>query len=118
MEFFETLNYYFAKNLHEFLELNKNLVDVISIPRVNKVNGLTEEHIYKWRWFVDDRGWVNWPDYQTRICANKKDIKWANKVHERLVGWKTIANLPKGYELLHPKTIDRQEKQNEFYNKI
>ena len=80
----ETLNYYFMKNLHEFLELNKGIVDLISVPRVNKVNGLTQSHIDKWRWFVDDNGWVNYPDYQTRICANKKDIQWKNKVHERL----------------------------------
>ena len=61
---------------------------------------------------------INYPDYQTRICANKKDIEWKNKVHERLTGWKTIANLPEGYDLIHPKTIDRQEKQNKFYNTL
>lgn len=116
----ETLNYYFAKNIHEFLEMNKGIVDVISVPRVNKVNGLTEEHIYKWRWFVDDKGWVNWPDYQTRICANKKEIVWINKVHERLHGFKTSAQLPalEEWSLTHIKDIERQEKQNSFYNKI
>ena len=116
----ETLNYYFAKNLHEFLEMNKGIVDVISVPRVNKVNGLTEEHIYKWRWFVDDKGWVNWPDYQTRICANKKEIVWINKVHERLSGFKTSAQLPalEEWSLTHIKDIDRQEKQNNFYNTL
>ena len=116
----ETLNYYFAKNIHEFLELNKNIVDVISVPRVNKVNGLTEEHIYKWRWFVDDKGWINWPDYQTRICANKDDIWWINKVHERLNGFKTSAQLPalEEWSLTHIKDINRQEKQNKFYENL
>jgi hypothetical protein len=61
---------------------------------------------------------INYEDYQTRICVNKKDIEWKNKVHERLTGWKTIANLPQGYELIHPKTIDRQERQNNYYNTI
>ena len=105
-------------NIHSVLEMNKGLVDVIALPRINTVEGLTRSHIDKWRWFVDDNGWVNYPDYQTRICANKKEIKWANKVHERLTGWKTIANLPEGYDLIHPKTIDRQEKQNNFYNTL
>jgi len=116
----ETLNYYFAKNIHEFLELNKGIVDVISVPRVNKVNGLTEEHIYQWRWFVDDKGWVNWPDYQTRICANKDDIWWINKVHERLNGFKTSAQLPalEEWSLTHIKDIKKQEKQNNFYNTL
>lgn len=107
-----------ADNIHSVLEMNKGLVDVIAVPRINTVEGLTRDHIDKWRWFVDDNGWVNYPDYQTRICRNKKEINWINKVHERLSGWKTIANLPEGYELVHPKTIDRQERQNSFYNTL
>jgi glycosyltransferase involved in cell wall biosynthesis len=105
-------------NIHEILEANKGIVDVISVPRINTVDNLTREHIDKWRWFVDDNGYVNYPDYQTRICANKPHILWINKVHERLSGWKTIANLPYGYDLVHPKTIERQEKQNKFYEQI
>ena len=107
-----------AENIHNILDMNKGLVDLIAVPRINTVEGLTRNHIDKWRWFVDDNGWINYPDYQTRICANKKDIQWKNKVHERLMGWKTIANLPEGYELVHPKTIERQEKQNKFYETI
>ena len=107
-----------AENIHEILDTNQGLVDLIAVPRINTVEGLTRNHIDKWRWFVDDNGWVNYPDYQTRICANKPEINWVNKVHERLSGWKTIANLPEGYDLMHPKTIDRQEKQNAFYEKI
>ena len=107
-----------AENIHSILEMNKGIVDLIAVPRINTVEGLTREHIDKWRWFVDGNGWVNYPDYQTRICANKKEINWINKVHERLAGWKTIANLPEGYDLEHPKTIERQEKQNNFYNTL
>jgi hypothetical protein len=61
---------------------------------------------------------VNYPDYQTRICTNKPEIRWINKVHERLSGWKTIAEMPYGLDLIHPKTIERQEKQNNFYNTL
>jgi hypothetical protein len=107
-----------ANNIHEILDVNQNIVDVIAIPRINTVEGLTRDHIDKWRWFVDDNGWVNYPDYQTRICANKPEIMYINKVHERLTGWKTIANLPEGYDLIHPKTIERQEKQNALYETI
>jgi len=116
----ETLNYYFSKNIHEFLELNKGMVDLIGVPRVNKVNGLTQSHIDKWRWFVDDNGWVNWPDYQWRIWKNIPKIKWVNKVHEVLEGHKTYSQLPdmEGLALYHPKNIDRQEKQNAYYNTL
>ena len=61
---------------------------------------------------------INYKDYQTRICVNKPEIKWINKVHERLSGWKTTASLPEGYDLIHPKTIGRQEKQNSFYDNL
>ena len=106
------------EHIHEVLDLNQGLVDVIAVPRINTVDGLTEEHIYKWKWFVNENGWVNYPDYQTRICVNKPEIQWIHKLHERLANWKTIATLPEGYDLHHPKTIERQEKQNNFYNNI
>ena len=94
--------------------------EVYLVPRVNTVSGLTQEHITKWRWNVDKEDRVNWPDYQWRIWKNKPEIKWVNKVHERLEGFKTYAPLPQHSELAlqHPKTIDRQEKQNAYYNTL
>jgi len=94
--------------------------EVYLVPRVNTVEGLTNEHINKWGWRVDERGWVNWPDYQWRIWKNLPDIKWVNKVHEKLEGFKTYAALPAApkYSLSHPKTIERQEKQNNYYNTL
>ena len=94
-------------------------IDVYLVPRINMVSGITEEHIQKWRWNVEgDR--INFPDYQWRIYKNIPSIKWINKVHERLDGFKTYTTLPPQDEfcLLHPKTIERQEKQNEFYESL
>lgn len=98
--------------------VENNDIDLYLVPRINTVAGLTEEHINKWRWGVNELGWVNYPDYQTRVWRRSEDIKWVHKVHERIVGFKTSAPLPYGYDLIHPKTIERQEKQNEFYNKL
>jgi len=94
--------------------------DIFWVPRINKVNGLTEEHIKKWGWNVDPKGRVNFPDYQCRILKNIKRIKWKNKVHEVLTGHKTESHLPSNSEFCihHIKDIDRQEKQNEFYNTL
>jgi hypothetical protein len=105
--------------LPEILENNIDL-EVLLVPRVNKVEGITPEHIQKWGWNVDDKKRVNWPDYQWRIWKNKPEIKWINKVHERLDGFKTYAPLPddESYALFHPKTIERQEKQNNYYNTL
>lgn len=100
--------------------LNDNPVDIIFVPRINTVEGLTQSHIDKWKWKVDDNGWVNFPDYQTRIYKNTEDITWMNKVHERITGYDTFSNFPaeETWCLYHPKQIDRQEKQNEFYDTI
>lgn len=108
-----------VKHLPEILLMNEG-VDVMLVPRVNTVEGLTPQHIQKWGWNVNEKGWVNYPDYQWRIYRNDPSIKWKNKVHEVLEGFKTIANLPKteDYSLYHPKTIDRQENQNNYYNTL
>ena len=104
-------------SLPQILEMNPD-VELYDVPRINTVEGLTQEHIQKWGWHVNQDGWVNYPDHQTRILKNIPEIKWINKVHERLVGAKEIAPLPEGYDLIHPKTIERQEKQNNFYNTL
>ena len=93
-------------------------VEMFSIPRINTVEGLTQEHIKQWGWRVDERGWVNYPDYQNRILKNKPEIHWVNKVHEKIIGAMTTTEIPPGLDLIHPKTIDRQEKQNNYYNTI
>jgi hypothetical protein len=93
-------------------------VEMFSIPRINTVDGLTEQHVRQWGWRVDERGWVNYPDYQNRILKNKPEIHWVNKVHEKIVGAMTITEIPPGLDLIHPKTIERQEKQNNYYNTI
>jgi hypothetical protein len=107
------------QNLPEILELNPEM-DIFLVPRVNTVEGLTPEHIAKWGWNVTDTGWVNWPDFQWRIWRNVPEIKWVNKVHERLDGFKTYTLLPdvEYFALYHPKTIDKQEKQNQLYDQI
>ena len=107
------------EKLPEILEGNPDN-EVYLVPRVNTVEGLTDEHIQKWRWRVNEKGWVNWPDYQWRIWKNKPEIKWVNKVHEKLEGFKSYSPLP-DLELLalyHPKDIVRQEKQNEYYSTL
>jgi len=106
------------EKLKQILTLNS--VDIIFVPRVNTVKGLTESHIQKWGWNVNENGWVNWPDYQTRIYKNTDDVEWHGKVHERITGYTTFTNFPadEKYSLYHHKEIERQEKQNDFYNKI
>ena len=106
------------QNLPEMLKTND--VDMVRVPRVNTVEGLTEEHIKKWGWNVNEKGWVNWADWQMRIYKNAPHIKWVNKVHEVLEGFKIHGMLPveEEWALYHPKTIDRQERQNNYYDTL
>jgi len=106
-------------SLPEILEYNYN-VDVFLTPRINTVEGLTEQHIKQWGWNVNDKGWVNFPDYQWRVWKNSSKIKWINKVHERLDGFNEYSMFPQSEEycLFHPKDIKRQEKQNNYYNTL
>ncbi len=114
----EMVDEYVLKILPQVLEVND--VDAILVPRINLVKGITEEHINRWRWRKDENNWINFPDYQWRIYKNNNEIKWKNKVHEVLEGHKSVSHLPQQSEwcLIHEKTIERQEKQNEYYNKL
>ena len=115
----EYFHSYFLENVHQILETNKD-VDAILMPRINIVEGMTEEDIRKYHWEVNDKSWINFPDVQNRIYKNKPEIHWENKVHEQLRGYLTISRLPKRIEycLMHIKTIKKQRSQNEFYSNI
>jgi hypothetical protein len=110
---------YMVDNLSDFLLANKD-VDLFFVPRINTVEGLTQEHIKKWGWQVNEHGWVNFPDYQTRLYRRTSDIEWEGKVHERIKGYNTLSVLPADadYCLNHHKQIERQEKQNAYYDTI
>ena len=105
--------------LPEILESNPD-VDLYWVPRINTVEGITPEHIQQWRWNVNEKGWVNFPDYQSRLYRKTQSITWVNKVHERINGAQVFTHLPaeEDFCLYHPKTIERQEKQNNYYNTL
>jgi hypothetical protein len=116
----EVPNDFLIENIKEILKINRD-IDCFYIPRVNKVEGITQEHINKWRWRVDEQQRINFPDPQMRLFKFGKGIKWKNKVHEVLDGYKTVSMLPHDTEdfcLYHIKSIDKQEKQNSYYETI
>jgi glycosyltransferase involved in cell wall biosynthesis len=106
-------------NLEELLNANEDK-DLVVVPRINTVEGLTQSHIQKWGWNVNEKGWVNFPDVQTRVYKNKDTIGWQGKVHERIVGFESYTAFPLDeiYCIKHPKTIERQERQNDYYDTL
>ena len=107
------------KNIHEIIASNEG-IDLIYLPRINTVEGLTQQHAQAWRWQVNEEGWVNFPDWQGRVFRNRPNIRWQYKVHEMITGYQTYATLPqdKPFCILHPKTIEKQEQQNQKYSGI
>ncbi len=112
----EMISHWFMKDIHDILEGNE--VDLIFVPRINTVEGITEEHCRMYGYQINEKGWINYPDWQGRIFRNRPNIRWEKPVHEQLTGFQTYAHLPQEqkYSIVHPKTIDRQVKQNKFYN--
>ena len=101
--------------LKQILEIND--VDLLWIPRVNTVEGFTDEDVQRWGWRISEQGWVNYPDYQARVFRNRDDIRWTRPLHEYITGCDTYSHLPphEALSLYHPKTKEKQEEQNKFY---
>ena len=93
-------------------------VEMFWIPRINTVEGITEEHCKQYGYKMDENGRINFPDPQARLYRNKKEIQWVKPVHEILTGAKVTTALPFEDEfcLLHTKTIEKQVQQNKLYN--
>jgi glycosyltransferase involved in cell wall biosynthesis len=114
----EMINEYLVKNIHEMILLNPE-IDLYYLPRINTVDGITEEHIKKWGWRLDSENRINHPDYQGRLY--KKGLMWEGKVHEKIISQSKYGILPEDileYSIIHNKTITKQEKQNIYYNNL
>lgn len=125
----------------KYILLENPEIDAFDVPRFNVVRGLTSEWIAKWRWNIqtkkvdkldydtrtvleleqDSVQLVNLPDYQRRIYRRSETIKWQGSVHETLTGMNQLAKLPFDdfmYGLFHIKELDRQIRQNDYYETI
>jgi glycosyltransferase involved in cell wall biosynthesis len=109
----------FIEMLPQLLEDN-NEIDLFIMPRINTVEGLTPEYIAKWRWNVNEKGWVNFPDHQMRLYRNCNWVEWDGLLHSKIKGHKTFVFLPVDelFCILHPKQLERQVAQNDLYDKI
>ena len=109
---------YLMENIH--IICSENDCDLYWVPRINTVDGLTQEHVVKWGWKISEDGWINFPDYQARIYKNVEHIKWVRPVHELIEGSKTHTYLPKEelFAIRHHKNIETQEQQNNLYTEI
>ena len=102
---------------HEFLIKNIKKVitdsgsDAISLCRINICPGFTEEWIKKSGLPINDMGWINWPDYTTRIIKNNSKIKFSYELHEKISGTEKplCVEAQPSTALWHIKSIEKQE---------
>lgn len=107
-----------SESIYKFIKLileDNDDIDVFDVPRHNIVYDITNNHLQRWGWRINDKGFINYPDYQTRLFKNNPNIKFVNKVHEKLDGHRRKSILPSNFFLIHEKQIVKQEKQNKFY---
>lgn len=104
------------------------LTKMESHRKIRVMNAYNDEYklLKDFQYIIDDTNGVvtyyepiiMYPDNQTRFYKNDRRIHWVNKVHERLVGYTQFGVIPSTeteLAIVHAKMIDRQEKQNAFY---
>jgi len=84
--------------------------EIIHIPRINICPGSTQEWIQKCNFTVNEAGWINWPDYASRIFKNIPSIRWNNSLHEKLGSSDKTASVPANpaLALWHIKSVEKQ----------
>jgi glycosyltransferase involved in cell wall biosynthesis len=108
----------------ELVEMNYD-VDAFWLPRRKYCGRIDRCSVQQWGWQLTNLPefslpLVQWPDPQMRLYRNAPDIRWVNKVHEQLTGYKNFAAFPfePDYAIIHHKDIQRQEQQNTLYSQI
>jgi len=104
-------------DIDNILEVDSD-VDAFIIPRINVLvdKSKIEDYINNSEWENNEIDWINYPDGQTRLFKNKSEIVWGgDRIHTHLVDLETTKELEKGYYIIHIKSFERQDFQNEFY---
>lgn len=102
---------------HEFMIKNlKNIIsennpDIIWVPRINICPGFTQEWLKRCNFKTNELGWINWPDYGSRVYKNIPSIHFSSELHEKLVGGSNSIGLPAEpkFALWHIKSVDKQD---------
>ena len=102
---------YLMEHLHGIMHANRG-IDLLRIPRMNiMLNDDIPLRTWKDMDAINKTDLVNFPDYQRRIYKNAPTISWTRKIHEKIIGYKSVAFLPEKYQfcLLHCKHWKKQE---------
>ena len=101
-------------------DIEKGSTDLVYVPRVNIMPGITEGDLKLHNFQLNDSGFINWPDQQGRIYRNDPSIKWEGKLHEKIIGATALGQLPVQplMALWHVKSRDKYRRQKRHYLEI
>ena len=85
----EMISRWMIQNVHEIIDGNPT-IDLFLVPRINTVDGITEQHCMMYGYKLNEEGWINFPDWQGRLFKNRPNIRWEKKVHEMITVTKPI----------------------------
>lgn len=97
------------KNIKRIIEDTQ--AEMISVPRINIHPGITEQETKDFGFHVNDVGFINWPDYQTRIFKKCDHIHWSDTLHTKLVGSGKVVSVKPipSMALWHIKSMEKQK---------
>jgi hypothetical protein len=85
--------------------------ELIYIPRINICPGFTQAWLDKFRFTINDMGWINWPDLQGRIFKNIPSMRMERELHEGFKDTvkKDIVQITPHLALFHIKSVEKQD---------
>lgn len=85
--------------------------EIIAIPRINIHPDITEEEAVQFGFNVNEAGFINWPDYQTRIYKKCDHVYWTDELHTKLTGSDKVVAVKAvaSVALWHIKSMDKQK---------
>jgi GT2 family glycosyltransferase len=97
------------KNLKNIIK--ESGAEIIAVPRINIDPGYTQAFLERCNYKINEVGWINWPDFQTRIFKKCDHIKWTNEMHTKLSGTDKIVAIQAEPKLAmwHIKSIEKEE---------
>lgn len=100
--------------------MREHELDACSMPRLNRVLEASSPVDARTLKLTDDDLRTQPRDDQTKLVRNAPDIRWTNRVHERLLGARRVGRVPQHvqYAIWHVKQRSRLEGQTKFYRSI
>lgn len=84
--------------------------EIIAVPRINIHPDITSEEAKEFGFNINEVGFINWPDFQTRVYKRCDHVYWTDELHTKLTGSdKAVAVKPlPSVALWHIKSMDKQ----------